>query len=160
ETVPAAAVMDGGRVAVVAWGACAGYQYAQTENVSPGASATLSRAERGELPMRVFVTGGSGLVGSRLIRALSQRKDEVVLLHRRPEAVQPVLGSSCLIVAGDPTQTGPWMDNAAGCDAVVNLTGENIFNQRWNDAFKQRLVSSRVLSTHNVVQALARKPRT
>jgi uncharacterized protein (TIGR01777 family) len=110
--------------------------------------------------MRVFVTGGSGLVGSRLIRALSKRRDEVVLLTRRPEAVQPTLGSSCLIVAGDPTQTGPWMEAVDNCDAVVNLTGENLFTQRWNDAFKQRLRSSRVLSTHNVVQALARKPRT
>jgi uncharacterized protein (TIGR01777 family) len=110
--------------------------------------------------MRVFVTGGSGLVGSRLIRALSKRRDEVVLLTRRPEAVQPTLGSSCVIVAGDPTQTGPWMDAVDNCDAVVNLTGENLFNERWGDAFKQRLRASRVLSTHNIVQALARKPRT
>src|SRR5689334_717901 len=110
--------------------------------------------------MRVFVTGGSGLVGTRLIRALNKRRDEVVLLTRRPEAVQPTLGSMSLIVAGDPTQTGPWMEAVDNCDAVVNLTGENLFAQRWNDAFKQRLISSRVLSTHNVVQALARKPRT
>jgi uncharacterized protein (TIGR01777 family) len=110
--------------------------------------------------MRVFVTGGSGVVGSRLIRTLNRRGNDVVLLTRRPEVVQPALGSVCLIVAGDPTQTGPWMEAVDNCDAVVNLTGENLFSQRWNDAFKQRLRASRVLSTHNVVLALARKPRT
>src|SRR5262249_27770959 len=32
--------------------------------------------------------------------------------------------------------------------------------KRWNDEFKRLLVDSRVQSTQNVVQALARKPRT
>jgi uncharacterized protein (TIGR01777 family) len=39
------------------------------------------------------------------------------------------------------------------------LAGENVFGRRWNDAFKQMLVDSRIKSTRNVVEALARKPQ-
>jgi uncharacterized protein (TIGR01777 family) len=110
--------------------------------------------------MRVFVAGGSGMVGARLVRALHGRGDHVVLLTRRPEAVRQSLGSACTVVAGDPVQPGPWAEAVDDCDAVVNLTGENLFNRRWNDAFKKQLRDSRVLSTQNVVQALARRPTT
>ena len=36
--------------------------------------------------MPVLVTGGTGLVGTRLIHRLRQREDAVVVLTRRPEA--------------------------------------------------------------------------
>lgn len=110
--------------------------------------------------MRVFVTGGSGLIGTRLIRALHGRGDAVVLLTRRPDAVRPALGSVCTLVAGDPMKPGPWTEAVDDCDAVVNLAGENIFARRWNDDFKKVLLDSRVQTTENVVQALARRPRT
>jgi uncharacterized protein (TIGR01777 family) len=109
--------------------------------------------------MRVFVTGGTGLIGSRLIHGLHRRGDTVVLLTRRPEEARAALGSACTIVAGDPTQPGPWAKAVDDCDAVVNLAGEDLFNQRWDAAFKQVLRDSRVRSTENVVQALARAPR-
>ena len=107
--------------------------------------------------MRVFITGGTGLVGSRLIRRLRQRGDEVVLLSRRPPtgpADPGVLG-----VVGDPALAGPWMDAVADCDAVVNLVGENIFARRWNAEFKETLRKSRIDSTRNVVQAMKRSNR-
>jgi uncharacterized protein (TIGR01777 family) len=110
--------------------------------------------------MRVFVTGGTGLVGRRLIWRLRERRDDVLLLTRRLAAARDQFGTGCDFVEGDPTQAGPWMDRVAECDAVVNLAGENIFARRWNDEFKARLRDSRVKSTENIVQALARSPRT
>jgi uncharacterized protein (TIGR01777 family) len=110
--------------------------------------------------MRVFVTGGTGLVGRRLIWRLRERRDEVLLLTRRPAAARDHFGTACDFVEGDPMQAAPWMDRVAECDAVVNLAGENIFAHRWNDAFKARLRDSRVKSTENVVQALTRSPKS
>jgi uncharacterized protein (TIGR01777 family) len=110
--------------------------------------------------MRVFVTGGTGLVGSRLLRRLQTRRDEVVLLSRHADAARERLGIDGQVIEGDPMQTGSWMDAVGECDAVVNLAGENIFGRRWNSEFKQLLLDSRVRSTQNVVQALARRPRT
>jgi uncharacterized protein (TIGR01777 family) len=109
--------------------------------------------------MRVFVAGGTGLVGTRLIRRLRERQDEVVLLTRRPTGAG-VRFSDCTVVEGDPMRPGTWMDAVDDCDAVVNLVGENIFARRWNEEFIALLRDSRVLSTKHMVQALARKPRT
>jgi uncharacterized protein len=106
--------------------------------------------------MRVFVTGGTGLVGSVLVPRLLARGDQVVLLSRRAEAAQKFAGAT--VVLGDPTQAGPWMDSIAGCDAVIHLAGEGIFNRRWNDDFKNLIRTSRVKSTENVVAALGKSP--
>ena len=40
-----------------------------------------------EVPMRIFLMGGTGLVGTRLVRRLLDRNDQLVLLTRRPEAL-------------------------------------------------------------------------
>ncbi len=109
--------------------------------------------------MRVFVTGGTGLIGTRLLGQLRARGDDVALLTRRPDAVRAQF-SGCTIVPGDPMQAGAWMDTIADCDAVIHLAGENIFARRWNDEFRALLRDSRVKSTENVVQALGKHPRT
>jgi uncharacterized protein (TIGR01777 family) len=110
--------------------------------------------------MRVFVAGGTGLVGSRLVPRLVERGHIVFLLTRRPAVARQQFADTCQITEGDPMQPGPWMDAAADCDAAINLTGESIFNRRWSEEFKQLLRDSRVRSTENIVAALARKPRT
>jgi uncharacterized protein (TIGR01777 family) len=109
--------------------------------------------------MRVFVTGGTGLIGSKLVQRMSGRGDAVVLLTRRPAAVRDRF-AGCTVVEGDPMTAGPWMDAVGDCDAVINLAGENIFGKRWNDDYKRLLMDSRVKTTDNVVAALGRKPRT
>src|SRR5437588_8675434 len=109
--------------------------------------------------MRVFVTGGTGLVGGRLIERLLARRDEVVLLTRRPEVAKGRWGERCEIVSGDPSQAGPWMDTIRTCDAAVNLAGQGLFTGRWNASFKELLRSSRVQGTTNVARAMAEQPR-
>jgi uncharacterized protein (TIGR01777 family) len=108
--------------------------------------------------MRVFVTGGTGLIGARLIRKLLGRGDQVVLLTRRYAAARQIVGPECGLVEGDPTQAGDWMKAVADCDAIVNLAGENIFARRWNATFRAALMDSRLQSTKHVVEALAQKP--
>jgi uncharacterized protein (TIGR01777 family) len=108
--------------------------------------------------MRVFVTGGTGLVGTRLIDCLQKRDDKVVLLTRRPETARERFGPLVAVVEGDPTQPGPWMDVVAECDGVVNLAGENLFSRRWSDEFKRRITESRVRATENVVKGFGKGP--
>src|SRR5437588_5462922 len=110
--------------------------------------------------MQIFVTGGTGLVGSRLVRQLAARGDQVAVLSRRPDTARERLGQAVTVVAGDPMHRGAWMDATANCDAMVHMAGENIFARRWGTAFKELLRTSRIQSTENVVQALARRPRT
>jgi uncharacterized protein (TIGR01777 family) len=110
--------------------------------------------------MRVLVTGGTGLIGTRLVRSLRERHDEVFVLTRRLQAARDCFGTDCRIVEGDPIKPGPWMDAITDCEAVVNLAGESIFGRRWSPEFTQLLRDSRVKTTEHVVQALARKPLT
>lgn len=108
--------------------------------------------------MRVFVTGGTGLIGIRLIRHLRRRDDQIVVLSRRADAADRV-GADCEVIIGDPMQPGDWQDKAADCDAVVNLAGESLLGRRWNDSFRAALRDSRVKSTENCAQAIARNPK-
>ena len=118
--------------------------------------------------MRVFVTGGTGLVGTLLVKRLRERGDSVVLLSRRANVLPSPPGRGAggegggagdiTSITGDPTVPGPWMDAVADCDAVVNLAGEGIFNRRWSQEFKDRIYSSRIKSTDNVVAALGKPP--
>jgi len=107
--------------------------------------------------MRVFITGGTGLVGSRLVKRLHARGDKAVVLSRRAETARKALGPDVEVVEGDPMKEGPWQQAVAGCDAVINLVGENVFGKRWNAEFKQLLVDSRVKATGNVARAAAGK---
>jgi uncharacterized protein (TIGR01777 family) len=109
--------------------------------------------------MRVFVTGGTGLVGSRLVEHLLARGDQPIVLTRRPEAAKARWGERCAVTGGDPTQAGDWMQTLKDCDAVVHLAGENLMARRWWAAFKERLRASRIQSTFNIASALAAQPR-
>lgn len=104
--------------------------------------------------MRVFITGGTGLVGSRLVRTLHDRGDQPVVLTRRPDFARREMGPLAEIVAGDPMTPGDWTEELRRCDAVVHLAGEGVFNRRWNADFKETLRKSRVDTTRHVVDAL------
>jgi uncharacterized protein (TIGR01777 family) len=109
--------------------------------------------------MRVFLTGATGQIGTRLVSRLVSRGDGAIVLTRRPAVARERFGSAVTAVEGDPLQRGNWMSLAADCDGVINLVGENLFARRWNANFKRLLVDSRVKSTQNVVSALAGSPR-
>ena len=110
--------------------------------------------------MRVFVTGGTGQVGKRLIPRLREAGDQVVLLTRNAVAARAVFGEGCSIVEGNPMQPGQWQDAVGECDGVLNLAGENVFGRRWNEAYKTLLRESRVRTAANVIEALGRQPRS
>jgi uncharacterized protein (TIGR01777 family) len=106
--------------------------------------------------MRVFITGGTGLVGRRLVARLVERGDRPIVLSRNRASAQTRLGSEIEVVEGDPTIGSDWTEVLGTCDAVVNLAGENIFARRWNEEFKAKIRDSRVEGTTNVVAAIVR----
>jgi len=106
--------------------------------------------------MRVFITGGSGFVGTSIIRQLVGRGEEVTVLTRKvSKKRKPPRGVSFL--EADPTREGPWQEQVAGHDTFINLAGASIF-RRWTGEAKQVIRDSRLLTTRNLVSALeARK---
>lgn len=103
--------------------------------------------------MKVFITGGSGFVGSFLTKTLTATGHQVTILTRSaPQGAILPRGASFL--EGDPTRPGPWQGAVPEHDAVINLAGSTIF-QRWSKEVKKNLLDSRILTTANVVNALA-----
>jgi uncharacterized protein (TIGR01777 family) len=109
--------------------------------------------------MKVFVTGATGLVGSRLTEVLHQRGDEVRVLTRNAARASGRLPSGVQVIEGNPQEPGDWQASVSECAAVVNLAGEPLFGRRWTKAQRQRLRDSRVESTRQIVEAIAAAPQ-
>jgi uncharacterized protein len=113
--------------------------------------------------MRVFITGGSGLIGRNLARVLLESGHHPVILSRHADQVRrdPAMWPY-QVIPGDPTAPGRWKDEVDGCDAVVNLAGHNIFAERWSTAVKAKIRDSRVYAAQQVLAAIRQaqaKPR-
>ena len=102
--------------------------------------------------MRVGVTGASGLIGSALTRALSERGDQVVRFIR-PDS-PPVGGLS---LRWDPAR-GSFdegdLERLGGFDAIVHLAGRGVADRRWTDRQRREVLDSRLSSTSLVVEIL------
>ncbi len=111
--------------------------------------------------MRVFITGGTGLVGRAIVAALSKRGDQVVALTRSREKAESLWPEDGVeIVEGDPCyesdQKNSWQASIAGCDAVISLAGEPLDAERWTARFRQKIHDSRIDSTRFVAEAISK----
>jgi hypothetical protein len=107
--------------------------------------------------MKVFMTGGTGFVGTFLSKELVREGHVVTILSRRERRPDPA-APGITYITGDPTQEGPWMAAAPEHDWIINLAGASIFT-RWTAAAKKELYDSRILTTRNLVTALGRGDR-
>jgi uncharacterized protein (TIGR01777 family) len=103
--------------------------------------------------MKVFMTGGTGFVGTYLSRELAQAGHTITILTRRERPPSPERPEISFMV-GDPTVEGPWMAAVPEHDWIINLAGASIFG-RWSKPLKKEIMESRVKTTRNLVTALA-----
>ncbi|HBL12916.1 MAG TPA: TIGR01777 family protein [Cyanobacteria bacterium UBA11162] len=104
--------------------------------------------------MKVAITGGTGFIGSCLVKRLLSQGHQPLILTRNQSAASRAF-PNVEIVAYTPTKSGAWQDVIAGCDAVVNLAGEPIAEHRWTPERKQEILNSRQLGTQKIVEAIA-----
>jgi uncharacterized protein len=101
--------------------------------------------------MKIFITGGTGFIGSALTRSLIGHGYKVSVLSRNPDSVLKncdlgviALGSLQEIKAED------------SYDVIVNLAGAPIIGARWTESRKKIIRDSRIGLTDEVVTCIGR----
>lgn len=97
--------------------------------------------------MRILLTGGTGLIGSALVKRW-QNQHQLMVLSRSPAKVNSLFGSSVTAISRLSDVDFNTLD------AVINLAGEPIVGKRWTEQQKQRLCQSRWQLTEQVVNAI------
>lgn len=100
--------------------------------------------------MRILITGGTGLIGRRLCKALLAEGHELTVFSRKPDSVAVKCGASVQAMAA----LREWQPQRV-FDAVINLAGEPIVDARWSDQRKQVLRDSRIALTQELVRRMA-----
>lgn len=102
---------------------------------------------------KVVIAGGTGFVGTFLSKKLIDLGYEIVIVsrskhHPKKEHISYASYSEL-------------SESVNGSVAVINLAGYNLFDDRWTEAIKKTIVSSRVETTQklvNAINAAASKP--
>src|SRR5258705_6735597 len=102
--------------------------------------------------MAIVIAGGTGFLGSALVRALAEDGHVVAVLTRTGGQGKP--GPARLIEWKPDGSVGPWVFAIDGAEAVVNLAGESIAGRRWTAAQKKRILESRVTATRRPSEAI------
>jgi uncharacterized protein (TIGR01777 family) len=90
----------------------------------------------------ILITGGSGLIGSRLAGKLRDRGYHVSILSRSKRN-----SGAITTYVWDPDEK--YIDPVAigKADHIIHLAGENLTNKRWTKKYKKKIIDSRVKTT-------------
>lgn len=71
--------------------------------------------------MRVFVTGGTGFIGSHLVQRLARDGHELHCLVRKTSDVRLLQDVGATLITGDVTDKASMLEGMKGCDWVANV---------------------------------------
>ncbi|MDR2750105.1 MAG: NAD(P)-dependent oxidoreductase [Clostridiales bacterium] len=72
--------------------------------------------------MKAFVTGGTGFIGSYIVKGLVEKGHSVVIYARNPEKVSGFLNNDSIsFVQGTMADTKNFAEGVKGCDAVIHV---------------------------------------
>ncbi|QLB41224.1 TIGR01777 family oxidoreductase [Mannheimia pernigra] len=99
--------------------------------------------------MKILITGGTGFIGTELVKRLAFENHHLTLLTRDKN------------VKSDDKQIEYCysLDKFVDLnefDAVINLAGEPIFDKRWTEEYKRQLIESRVELTNKLSELINR----
>lgn len=105
--------------------------------------------------MNILITGGSGFLGTALIKRLLQQQHHITVTSRAPEKF-PIQHAHLTTIKTDQ------LSSIQQIDLVINLAGAGIADKRWTDQRKEELLQSRLKTTQALIdwfKQLAVKPK-
>jgi uncharacterized protein (TIGR01777 family) len=117
--------------------------------------------------MKIVIAGGTGFLGRPLASRLALARHEIVVLTRqdiigrpaeglryvpwRPDGAIPIASRAA---GGGRSRVGDWTNEVADADAVINLAGAGLADERWTPDRELMLRRSRKESTESLVTAI------
>ncbi|PKN18627.1 MAG: TIGR01777 family protein [Deltaproteobacteria bacterium HGW-Deltaproteobacteria-6] len=102
--------------------------------------------------MKIFMTGGTGFVGTYLAKRLILEGHDITILTQTLTGAE-IQSTGISYLTGNPNLQGQWQEAVRHHDVIINLAGASIFS-RWTDQQKKILLSSRIDTTRHLVEAL------
>jgi len=120
--------------------------------------------------MKIVLAGGSGFLGRPLASRLALSGHDVIILTRslalgratpglryatwEPDGPASGVNNALGVPDGSASRGGDWSIELNDADAVVNLAGAGIADQRWTAARKTELRQSRLNATRSLIAAM------
>lgn len=104
----------------------------------------------------VLLTGGTGMIGRALTKALLKRGYEIIVLTRGSIPKLPVIGIS--YAAWNPATQEIDQAAFARADHIIHLAGAGVADKRWTRKRKEQIVQSRVQGGELIVKSLQAIP--
>jgi len=106
---------------------------------------------------KILITGGTGLIGRRIVNELCMQGAFVKILTRNVKKARELFSNSYTLEFLDSKKyDDPLILKSVieETDAVINLAGMNVGDRRWNEAFKEEIYSSRINTTKLLVDSI------
>lgn len=106
------------------------------------------------MPTNVLITGGTGLVGTRLTELLLQKGYTVSYLSRQSGNEKSAIHPKVRVYAWNLSQGELDAEALLEADYIVHLAGAGVADKRWTSERKQEIISSRTESTALIARHL------
>ena len=101
----------------------------------------------------VLITGGTGMIGTRLTLLLIEKGYEVIILSRESSGVRREL-KGVSYASWDISKQTFDKEAIAKADHIIHLAGAGVADKRWTKKRKEEIVNSRTQSSALIVKAL------
>jgi hypothetical protein len=107
---------------------------------------------------QIMITGGTGFIGSAIVKSMVEQGHQIVVVTRSAErkSAHPAIRYTTFGEDGRD-----FSEQFGSPDVIINLAGDPINKGRWTDAKKSSIIESRVQTTRRIVsfiERLERKP--